>query len=91
MLSLFPSTRATSPAATRTTPLRWRLAAKEQAVPEHARLSMPRFVHPGVVRTTLKAVRSSSEVKTPRMNKVEGQMPLCQEVILDGASAMGAE
>ena len=98
--------QATSPAATQTTLLRWRLAARDPAVPEHARLSMPRFVHPGIVQTTLKPVRSSSEVKmnkvedqlqlcqgvkTPMMNEVDSQMPLRQAVICVGASVMGAK
>ena len=54
-------------------------------MPEHARLSMPRFVRLGIVPMTPEPVTLSSKVKMLRMSKAEGQPPLIQGVICHGA------
>ena len=73
-LSHTPTTRATSPAATRTTPLRWRLVARETAVRGNAQLLGPRSVHPGSVPMTLEPVILSSQAKMMWKKKVGGQL-----------------
>ena len=71
-LSHTPTTRATSPAATRTTLLRWRLAAREPAVRGNARRSGPRSVPRESALMTPKRVILSSEAKMRRMDTVGG-------------------
>ena len=84
-LSPSPTARATSPAAARTTPLRWQLAAREQAVPGDALPSGPSFVRPGIVPMTPEPVILSSKAKMLGMNRAEGQLPLIQGAICHGA------
>ena len=85
MPSPSPTARATSPAATRTTPLRWRLAAGEPAVRGNARRSGPRSVPQGIVQTTPEPVIFLSVTKLLRIKGAEGQLQLTPEVIWDGA------
>ena len=75
-------TRATSPAATQTTPLRWQLAVGEPAVRGNARRLGPRSVPRESALMTPEPVIWSSEAK---MHKVEGRPPLTQAATLRGA------
>ena len=85
LLSHTPTTPARSPAATRTTPWRWRLAAREPAVRGNARRSGPRSVPREIVRKTPEPVILSSLTKLLRIKEGEGQLPLTQGVTWDGA------
>ena len=80
-----PTTRATSPAATRTTPLRWRLAAREPAVRGNARRSEPRSVPRGIVRKTPEPVMWGSMTKQLRIKEGEDQLTLTQGATWTGA------
>ena len=85
MHSPSPTTRATSPAATRTTPLRMQLAAKEPAVRGNARRLEPRFVPPGIALMTPEPVILSSATKQLMIKEGEDQLQLTQGVTWDGA------
>ena len=85
MPSRTPTTRATSPAATRTTLLRWRLVAREPAVRGNARRSEPRSVPRESALMTPEPVIWSSEAKMRRVDKVEGRPPLTLAATLIGA------
>ena len=91
MPSHTPRTQATSPAATRTTPLRWRLAAREPAARGNARRSGPPSVPLRIVQTTPEPVRLTSPVKVPMIDQGDSQLLLCQGLIWRGAPVMGAE
>ena len=82
-----PKDCPTSPAASQTTPLKWRLVAKESAVKGNAQHLGPRFVPRGSALTVI----LSSMKKIPNANKEEGQLQLCQGLIWRGAPVMGAE
>ena len=93
MLLPSPTTRATSPAATRTTLLRWRLAAREPAVRGNARRSEPRSVPRGIVPKTPEPVMWGSMTNLLRINEGEDQLQLTQGAAWTGAPipSIGAE
>ena len=78
MHSPTPTTQATSPAATRTTPSRWQLAGREPAVRGNVRCSGPRSVPPEIVRTTPEAVILSSVMTLLRIKEGEDRLRLFQ-------------
>ena len=80
-----------SPAATQTTALRLRLAAREPAVRGNARQLGPRSAHPEIVRTIPQLVILSSMTKLLRIKEEKGHLQLCQGLIWPGAPAMVAE
>ena len=86
-----PTVPATSPAATQTTPLRWRLAAREPAALGNAQQLGPLSAHPGIVRTIPQLVILSSMTKLLRIKEEKGHLQLCQGLIWHGAPAMVAE